>query len=519
MWLWLVRTGHAAPEACNGVDDDLDGRVDEPPYLTAADGDGDGAGADLSATLTDSCGDPAAGDCDDGDPAIGPGAAEACNGVDDDCDGAIDEEACPCEVAVDAGVWQLCDELVSYEVASQRCAEDPPYGLAIVDDAGQNAALAGVVGPLAASSTGAWIGLSDRVTEGVFAWDADPARPVAYTSWRVGEPNDNLGVEDCVEMEVTGLWDDQICGDLQPFLCEAEVAASSFWADADGDGFGDPAAPVSAFALSGGVTTNGLDCDDADPAAPRRGYADLDGDQFGGVDLGIGCDGIPTAGDCVDVDPDVNPLGIESCDGIDDDCDGVPDDGTGGPWWPDVDEDGYGDATAAPSSALCPPVGTVANGLDCADADPYANPEAEDQPGDGVDADCDGSDDPAPDSDGDGLSDLLEAELGTDPAQVDTDGDGLWDGAELDLGTTPTDPDSDADGWSDGEEGGGDTDLDGVIDALDPDDDGDGVPTADEPGGDLDQDGLPNHLDPDSDGDGAHDGVDPDPTDPGGGPR
>ena len=45
--------------------------------LTLADGDADGSLA------------PA--DCDDGDPAVNPGAAESCdNGIDDDCDGAID---------------------------------------------------------------------------------------------------------------------------------------------------------------------------------------------------------------------------------------------------------------------------------------------------------------------------------------------------------------------------------------------------------------------------------------------
>ena len=34
-------------------------------------------------------------DCDDGDPAVYPGATEACNGVDDDCDGFVDEELTP----------------------------------------------------------------------------------------------------------------------------------------------------------------------------------------------------------------------------------------------------------------------------------------------------------------------------------------------------------------------------------------------------------------------------------------
>ena len=66
-----------AAEICNGKDDNCDGKIDE-----GFDADGDG---------TPSCalaGKPA--DCDDKDPAVHPGAAEICNGKDDDCDGSID---------------------------------------------------------------------------------------------------------------------------------------------------------------------------------------------------------------------------------------------------------------------------------------------------------------------------------------------------------------------------------------------------------------------------------------------
>jgi hypothetical protein len=62
-----------ATEVCNGVDDNCNGSVDE-----GFDKDGDGF---------TTCG----GDCNDANPAIRPGATEVCNSIDDDCDGLIDE--------------------------------------------------------------------------------------------------------------------------------------------------------------------------------------------------------------------------------------------------------------------------------------------------------------------------------------------------------------------------------------------------------------------------------------------
>lgn len=59
----------------------------------------------------------------------------------------------------------------------------------------------------------------------------------------------------------------------------------------------------------------------------------------------------------------------------------------------------------------------------------------------------------AGDSDGDGLEDAIELELGTDPADVDTDDDGLLDGDEYYVNQTGTrNPDTDADGVLDGDE-------------------------------------------------------------------
>ena len=57
------------------------------------------------------------------------------------------------------------------------------------------------------------------------------------------------------------------------------------------------------------------------------------------------------------------------------------------------------------------------------------------------------------DSDGDGLEDAIEIELGTDSADLDTDDDGLTDGDEYYVYQTGTrNPDTDGDGVVDGDE-------------------------------------------------------------------
>lgn len=99
------------------------------------------------------------------------------------------------------------------------------------------------------------------------------------------------------------------------------------------------------------------------------------------------------------------------------------------------------------------------------------------------------------DSDGDGLSDQYEIQIGTEAYLADTDGDGINDGIE--VGPNLQNPLN--------------SDNDKRIDALDYDDDNDGLPTILEyqigKYADIDNDGLKNHLDNDSDNDGVLDGV------------
>ena len=139
------------------------------------------------------------------------------------------------------------------------------------------------------------------------------------------------------------------------------------------------------------------DCDgrvDIDPVAGPTFYADADGDSFGDIDVQrILC--APEPGwvldntDCDDTRAAVNPAAEEICDGLDNDCDGEIDE-TGGSetFYRDGDSDGYGAAGSTISACAAPP-GYVDDSTDCDDSRDDVHPGAP-EACDGIDNDCDG---------------------------------------------------------------------------------------------------------------------------------
>uniref|UniRef100_A0A8C4HRM7 C-type lectin domain-containing protein n=1 Tax=Dicentrarchus labrax TaxID=13489 RepID=A0A8C4HRM7_DICLA len=69
----------------------------------------------------------------------------------------------------------------------------------------------------------AWIGLTDRVTEGVWKWV--DGTPLTTSFWRSGEPNNYYGRnEDCVEITNNGGWNDLVCENEINWICEKKMA-------------------------------------------------------------------------------------------------------------------------------------------------------------------------------------------------------------------------------------------------------------------------------------------------------
>uniref|UniRef100_A0A286Y3L4 C-type lectin domain-containing protein n=1 Tax=Cavia porcellus TaxID=10141 RepID=A0A286Y3L4_CAVPO len=72
----------------------------------------------------------------------------------------------------------------------------------------------------------AWIGLRDLDIEGEFTWM--DGKPLDYTNWQPGEPNNADQGENCVMMLSSGKWNDAFCHNwLDAWVCEQLATCGS----------------------------------------------------------------------------------------------------------------------------------------------------------------------------------------------------------------------------------------------------------------------------------------------------
>ena len=371
----------AATELCNGIDDNCDGLTDPDSATDSltwyADVDGDTYGD--SATTTRSCAQPSgyvadATDCDDTDALVFPGGAEVCNGYDDDCDGVIDPAT-----SLDASIWYADtdgDTFGDLGNTTRACTQPAGY-----------------------------------VTDTTDCVDTDAAIFPGAT-------------------ELCNGLDDDCDAVIDP---PSAFDAQTWYADTDGDTYGDPASTTIDCTLPAGYSADDSDCDDTrvdvNPAAPElcdaantdencngladdldpttsmssmsNWYTDADGDGYGDVSLAhTGCEQpastVVDATDCDDTRSGVHPGATEYCDGLDDDedCDGLADDddpsvdtSTFDTWYEDLDGDGYGSTTTIDACDI--PAGYAGSDGDCDDYSAAVSPGAT-EICDGIDNDCDG---------------------------------------------------------------------------------------------------------------------------------
>ncbi|MCB9762488.1 MAG: putative metal-binding motif-containing protein [Alphaproteobacteria bacterium] len=299
-----------ADEVCDGVDNDCDGEVDVDAVdaLTAfADVDGDGFGDDAAAL--ESCALPegytlTGGDCDDTRSDVYPEAPEVCDEADGDCDGTVDE-------GVTTTFWQDVDGDTYGDADRPQEACAVPTGYAATDDDCDDGD--GAIHPGADETC-------DNVDNDCDG-DTDEDDAVDATTWNRDVDGDGYGDPDATITtcaQPTGVvLDDTDCDDTD---ADIHPGADEVCDSADNDCDGT------------------VDEDDALDAATW--YADTDGDAYGDASVtDVACDQ-PTGyvsddTDCDDGESTTNPGAPDDCDGIDNDCDGVTD-----PTGVDTDGDG-----------------------------------------------------------------------------------------------------------------------------------------------------------------------------------
>jgi hypothetical protein len=503
-------TAHpGAEEICDGLDNDCNEEIDEDVQGTFfIDADGDGFGdpdQPLEQCIQDVGLSEVSGDCNDTDPAISPVAYDICDGVDNNCDGAIDEDV-QLTFYLDAdedgfgdpnSTTLSCEEPEGYTSNNLDCDDIEPEVNPIADEYcdGVDNDCDGTSDESGAIDALIWYADSDN----------DGFGDVSVTAVACNQPTGYVGdSSDCDDAtSSTNPNADEYCNGVDD-NCDGTIDednainSTTYYTDNDGDGFGNAASTIDACSQPNGYVLDSTDCndnnnsiyvgadetcntldDDCDGTVDEEAidfisyYIDSDGDGFGeDSSLTESCT-LPNnasllGGDCDDSSNAAHPNGIEVCDGLDNNCDGSTDDGSSIDalmWFEDADLDGYGNASIS-MLACNQPQGYCDNDDDCDDSDAQISPVSTELEN-SLDDDCDGYTDEgtnAYDDDGDGFSendgDCNDLDSSINPTATEFE-NGIDDNCDgyTDEGTNVYDDDGDGYSENDGDCDDGDSSI------------------------------------------------------------
>jgi hypothetical protein len=345
-----------ATEICNGLDDDCNGENDEGVKTTFwFDGDSDGFG--LASAPTDACSKPTgyasvAFDCNDANSSVHPGVTEACNGYDDDCNGVTD------------GVNS--SGCVSYYVDGDGDGFGPLGGTAICQCGGTTQNPVKISGDcnddnasVYPGATEVCNGIDDNcdtvIDEGVktmFYRDADLDNYGNVNSTKLactlptGYLLDKTDCDDTNASVHPGAT--EVCNGIDDNCDSAidEGVKTTFYRDADGDGFGNLSLPTQACSAPANFVVSSTDCNDG-AASVHPGATEVcngvDDNCSGVADENVGagdacnnknaygtCTGVLVCNGVAGLSCQGNTPAADVCDGTDNNCNGSTDEGNPG---------------------------------------------------------------------------------------------------------------------------------------------------------------------------------------------